>query len=113
MYNIEHLKVELKEFEIEFYDYKNVLLSYSDKLRKAIKMHFYLAVIDLFQIANDNNRELYKCPTQEDINNLVLEKLFDIYWVNVDYEPFNIDNTEHLEDFLAEFWRIKKIKEKL
>lgn len=113
MYNIEHLKVELKEFEIEFYDYKNVLLSYSDKLRKAIKMHFYLAVIDLFQIANDNNRELYKCPTQEDINNLVLEKLFDIYWVNVDYETFNIDNTEHLEDFLAEFWRVKKIKEKL
>lgn len=31
MYNIKHLKRELKEFEIDFYDYKNILLKDYEK----------------------------------------------------------------------------------
>lgn len=110
MYNIKHLKRELKEFEIDFYNYKNILLKDYEKLKKSIKMHFYLSVIERFEIAIENESELYNFPTQDEIDKITLNKLFEDYWKNEDPGYFNIDNSETIENFLSNYWKEKYYK---
>lgn len=110
MYNIKHLKRELKEFEIDFYDYKNILLKDYEKLKKSIKMYFYLSVIERFEIAIENESELYNFPTQDEIDKITLNKLFEDYWKNEDPGYFNIDNSETIENFLSNYWKEKYYK---
>lgn len=73
-------------------------------------MHFYLSVIERFEIAIENESELYNFPTQDEIDKITLNKLFEDYWKNEDPGYFNIDNSETIENFLSNYWKEKYYK---
>lgn len=100
MYNIEHIKKEFKEFEIEFYDYKNLLLDIDKKWVMIIKMNFYINILDFFEFykktANLYNEKIIKVKISEMYEKWYSEEKMETLFNERDFNEFVIQYLEEL-----------------
>lgn len=100
MYNIDHLKKEFKEFESEFYDYKNVFLNMNEKIENVIKMNFYINVLDFFEFYTETvnlyNEKVAKVKILEMFKKWYLEEEYNILNNEVEFNDYMIKYLEEL-----------------